>query len=191
MDINEMLVTGEGGDSIEIPEDASDENLNEVGKLDADAPLLREWSPITFQFFREEGTSKADLYDASTCASVLNESAEIFAAIDDLELLPIQAIDVPAYCPDADPFGYLLHFTNRVKLLDGSIVEYFPATNGISNIEKAVLPRSALRKRRVFQIEGNPVSIYCTSEFKKSFCERNMTGVVFEDLSGIFECAAE
>ena len=186
----EILICNDEMDSIGFLSRRSTEYLDDFKKLNTVDSLLQDWHSLTLEFQRDEGTKNMDVYDTPYNGCVLHESAELFSNIENLELLPFNATSVPSYCPNAEPFGYLFHFTSPLKLLDGSIVEYFPATNGISHIEKAVLPCDAFRNRQVFQIEGT-CGIYCTSEFRKSFCARNMTGVVFEDLSGIFECAAE
>lgn len=188
MEFFEMLVVNEGLDSVGTPDDASEEWLNELAQLDSEMPLRDRWRPLTAQYFHEEGTSKTDLYDFPTCVCVLNESAEIFSSIDGLELLPINATNVPSFCPNSSPFGYLLHFTSRVGLLDGSVVEYFPGTNSIASLEKALVSSESIHSRGVFQLEGNPVAIYCTELFRQEFLRRNLTGVAFEEVSDVMRC---
>ena len=183
----EILVVNEGMDVIGFPDQPSDKYLSEYSALDSDNPLLERWRPMALHFDHEEGTRKTDFYDAPTCVCVLSASANVCDDIDGLELLPVRVKEVPPFCPSPDPFGYLLHFTSRVSLLPPSVVEYFPGTKSIASMESALVSSDAIRNRKIFQLEGNPVSLYCTSNFKDEFIARNMTGIEFENISDIMQ----
>lgn len=186
MKVFSVLEVPDGGDCLGTPDDPDPkiDYLQIDQQLGAESPILDRWEPIPQEFFQEEGSSQQDFYRGDGRPIVSAGAVALVQNIEGLELLPIgKVINLPSYCSSDVPFGYLFHFTSRLKLLPGSEVHFFPGTNSISAIDKMVLSLSDVTKRPVFQVQRNPVSVFCTSEFVDKVRASGASGLVFEPVS--------
>lgn len=183
MKIFEFIATDESGDAMTVAEDllSSQENHERfVESMDGLSPLGESWTPINAHFDGGDGTSELDVYMFDEFIIVNARALEMFDEVEGVEFLPIGSfVELPSYV-SPDMKGYIVHFTRRLSIQEGSDVEYFKGTNRIQSIEKLVLKKSDVATCGLFQIEGRDVSIYCTSKLRDELVKRGCSGVAFE-----------
>lgn len=179
-----LITDDECSDCIGLPDIPIEEEtplVDQIPRLKIGSELT-DWIPVTIEFFKDDDDSQLEFYNFDGNMAVVSQSIKLFDAIDNVELLPLgKVIGLPPYVQNNSPWAYVVHYLERIDLIPGSDFELFEGSDVISNLRLARLSKTQLVGRPLFKLAQNPVSHFCTEEFKVLVEKAGAKGLTFSE----------